>query len=304
MFPPPQIIETEVFTAVPEALRMRNRRSDWADANRNGACLHSFLEGPAFDREGRLYVVDIPFGRIFRVGPDGAWEVIAEYDGWPNGLRVHRDGSLWVADRKQGILRFDPAKGVPETILGHRWTERLKGPNDLVFSTGGDLFFTDQGQTGLQDPSGRVYRLSASGRLDCLIDCVPSPNGLVLNADETVLYVGASRANAIWRVPLEPTEQPEKVSLFIQLSGGGGPDGLALDAEGGLAIAHSGLGAVWIFSPLGEPLYRLRSAAGLNTTNLAYGGPDRRAVFITESATGTILKARVPVAGRALFSHC
>jgi gluconolactonase len=93
------------------------------------------------------------------------------------------------------------------------------------------------------------------------------------------------------------------VSLFIQLSGGGGPDGLALDEAGGLAIAHSGLGSVWIFSPIGEPLYRLRSAAGLNTTNLAYGGLDRRTVFVTESASGSILKARVPVAGRALFSH-
>lgn len=303
MFPPPQMIDTEVFTAVPDALRMKNRRSDWADANRNGACLHSFLEGPSFDREGRLYVVDIPFGRIFRITPAGDWEVVSEYDGWPNGLRVHKDGHLWVADRKNGILRIDPATGVPETVLGHRWTERLKGPNDLIFSTTGDLFFTDQGQTGLQDPSGRVYRLDPHGRLDCLIDCVPSPNGLVLNSDETVLYVGASRANAIWRVPLIPTEVPEKVSLFIQLSGGGGPDGLALDADGGLAIAHSGMGAVWIFSQIGEPLYRLRSVRGLNTTNIAYGGPDGKTLYITESATGSILTARVPVTGRTLFSH-
>ena len=303
MYAPPENIQMEVATRIPEALRMKSTRSDWADANRNGAHLHSFLEGPAFDRDGFLYLVDIPFGRILRVSPQMQWEVVAEYDGWPNGLRVHRDGSLWIADRKNGILRMDAATGRFEVVLGHRRSERLKGPNDLFFGSNGDLYFTDQGQTGLQDPTGRVYRLRAGGQLDCLIDCVPSPNGLVLDEDETVLYVGASRANAIWRVPLVPAEVPEKVSLFIQLSGGGGPDGLALDAEGGLAICHSGMGAVWIFSRQGEPRYRLRSCAGLNTTNLAYGGPGMRTVYATESATGSILRAEAPVAGRALFSH-
>ena len=55
--------------------------------------------------------------------------------------------------------------------------------NDLFFAANGDLFFTDQGQTGLQDPTGRVYRLEAAGRLTCLIDTVPSPNGIVVAPD-------------------------------------------------------------------------------------------------------------------------
>jgi gluconolactonase len=68
-------------------------------------------------------------------------------------------------------------------------------------------------------------------------------------------------------------------------------------------VSHAGLGSVWIFSRLGEPLYRVRSCTGLATTNLAYGGPDRKGLYITESETGTILLARVPVAGRAMESH-
>lgn len=303
MFAAPAEIPTRIFATLPDRYRMSGRRSAWADANRGGACLHSFLEGPSFDRMGNLYVTDIPFGRIFRIAPDGAVSLVAEYDGWPNGLRIHRDGRIFVADRKNGIVVVDPATGAVAPLLEHRWSERFKGPNDLFFSSRGDLYFTDQGQTGLHDPTGRVYRYTAEGRLETLLACLPSPNGLVLAHDETALLVAASRANAIWRLPLLADGSTEKVSLFIQMSGGGGPDGLALDAGGGLAVCHSGLGAVWIFSALGEPLYRLRSCAGLNTTNLAYGGSGMRTLYVTESATGSILCADVPTPGKPLYSH-
>ncbi len=133
---------------------------------------------------------------------------------------------------------------------------------------------------------------------------MPSPNGIVLNRAEHILYVAVTRGNCVWRVPLMPDGTASKVGLFVQLSGSlGGPDGLAMDEADNLAVAHAGLGAVWIFSRLGEPLYRVRSCTGLATTNLAYGGPDRKRLYITESETGTILVAELPVAGRTMYSH-
>ena len=54
-------------------------------------------------------------------------------------------------------------------MLARRNSERFKGPNDLVFARNGDLYFTDQGQTGPHDPMGRVYRLRPAGRLNCLL---------------------------------------------------------------------------------------------------------------------------------------
>ena len=80
--------------------------------------------------------------------------------------------------------------------------ERFKAVNDLFFASNGDLYFTDQGLTGLHDPTGRVFRVRAGGQIDCLLDNIPSPNGLVLDPSETILYVAVTRANAIWRVPL------------------------------------------------------------------------------------------------------
>ena len=302
MFAPAQRVETRVFARLPEHLRVKGRRSGWAFGKGNDE-LHSFLEGPCFDRAGNLYVTDIPYGRILRVTPDAQWSVAAEYDGWPNGLAIHKDGGIFIADHKRGIMALDPASGRVEPVLENVRREGFKGTNDLTFASNGDLYFTDQGQTGLQDPTGRVFRLRHNGDVDCLIDKVPSPNGLVLSRDEKTLFLAVTRANQIWRVPLHPDGTTSKVGAFITLSGGGGPDGMALADDGSLAVAHVGLGSVWIFDRLGEPRYRLVSCEDLSTTNIAFGGPGGKTLFITESDSGTILAAEVGIAGRRLYSH-
>jgi gluconolactonase len=173
----------------------------------------------------------------------------------------------------------------------------------LHFAKNGDLYFTDQGESGLHDPTGRLWRLRANGRLDLLLDNVPSPNGLILTPDEGILYLAVTRGNAVWRVPLHPDGSVGRVGIFIQMSGGMGPDGMAMDSDGNLAVCHVGMGSVWLFSKFGRPLNELRSCAGHATTNAAFGGPDGRTLYITESETGTILMARAPVPGLTLFSH-
>jgi len=303
MFAAPPSLELETFSVLPDVFRMKGRRSDWADVNKSGQFLHSFLEGPAFDRDGILHVVDIPFGRIFRVDGSGTWELAAEYDGEPNGLAFHADGRLFIADYKHGILQMDRS-GAISPVLSRVRAERFRGCNDLTFDTRGNLYFTDQGQSGHHDPSGRVYRLSAEGQLDCLLANIPSPNGLVLNQAETILYLSVTRANAVWRLPLlEGGRLTSKVGTFLQLSGSlGGPDGLAMDKEDGLVVAHSGL-AVWLFDRLGEPSLRLRPQTGPFTTNVAFGIHDPSNLYVTEASSGTILRAAMPKPGRSLFSH-
>jgi gluconolactonase len=303
MFAPPPLIETTVFARVPESLSYANRKSPWVDMLRDGTPTASFLEGPSFDRDGNLWVTDIPWGRLFKIAPDGKLSVALEYDGEPNGLKFHKDGRAFITDHKHGIMVFDPKSGKIEPSLERGRFERFKGVNDLVFASNGDLYFTDQGMTGLHDPSGRLYRRRANGRLDCLLDSVPSPNGLALNRAETILYLCVTRSNAVWRVPLLEHGGVGRVGIFIQMSGGTGPDGMAMDEEDNLAICHVGFGAVWLFSRLGEPLFRIKSCAGLGTTNCAYGGAGRRSLFITDSSTGSVLRAELPVAGRAMFSH-
>ena len=264
----------------------------------------AFLEGPSFDRAGNLYCVDIAHGRVFRTSPTGEVSVVTEYNGEPNGLKIHRDGRIFIADYKNGIMTIDPASGTVTPVLERARLERFRGVNDLVFAANGDLYFTDQGQSGMHDPSGRVYHLRTNGQVDRILDNVPSPNGLVLNAHENVLYLAVTRQNCVWRVRLLPDGTATKVGVFVRLSGGlAGPDGLALNEEEGLAIAHAGYGRVWICNRLGVPLIAVRSPEGLYTTNVAYGGPDRRTLYITESYSATILRAHVDAPGQPMFSH-
>src|SRR3979490_2286755 len=176
---PPRLIATEVFSAMPDSFRRNGGRPDWADANRPGQPTDCFIEGPSFDTDGDLYIVDIPFGRIFRISPDGAWSLVVEYDGWPNGLKIHPDGRILVADYRHGIMQLDAKAGRMQPVLTARNSESFKGCNDLHLASTGDIYFTDQGQTGLHDPTGRVYRLKTDGRLHCLIDTRISPNALV-----------------------------------------------------------------------------------------------------------------------------
>ncbi|MCK8786065.1 SMP-30/gluconolactonase/LRE family protein [Roseomonas sp. NAR14] len=298
-FSQPVTLEAGIHARMPASLR-RPVVTEWSRANKRGAAVDCFLEGPCFGADGALHVTDIPHGRIFRLDPDGReWQLLAEYDGEPNGLALNRrDGRLYIADYKQGILALDPRSGRVEPVLTRRNSERFKGPNDLVFARNGDLYFTDQGQTGLSDPTGRVYRLTPEGRLDCLLANGPSPNGLALSPEEDALYVAMTRDNAVWRLPLQPDGSTSKVGRFCSFHGTSGPDGMAMDRAGNLLVAHASLGCVFVLSPQGEALARIRSPAGRTTTNLAFHPEDDR-LFVTESETGTVLSARWPDAANS-----
>jgi gluconolactonase len=288
----PKVIETRVFSTMPERLH-RRRSGDKRPLN--------FIEGPSFDRAGNLYCVDIHCGRIYRISRSGEWEMVVEYDGVPNGLKIHKDGRVFVADRKNGVMVFDPeTQKLSNLISGPDQNTKFLGLNDLVFAKNGDLYFTDQGRSGLQNANGRVYRLDGSGRLDVVLDHIPSPNGLVPNVRETEMFVAITRANAVWRVELE--DPALRAGLFVQLPSSG-PDGLAIDMDGNIAVAHPGPGTVAVYSKWGEPLWVVRSCAGTMTTNIAYGGPDGKTLFIVESWTNSILTAELPVAGKPMYSH-
>ncbi|WP_420994335.1 SMP-30/gluconolactonase/LRE family protein [Cupriavidus sp. 30B13] len=299
--PAPLVCEALVFSRMPDRFRT-NTVSDWSESNRPGHPVDSFLEGPVFDRAGNLYVCDIPHGRIFRISPAGAWSLVAQYDGEPNGLKFYDDHRLIAADYRRGLVLIDVRDGSVAPHLPRRHSEGFKGLNDLIFDRAGNLYFTDQGQSGMHDPRGRLYRLAPDGRLDVLVDGIPSPNGVCLSPDERVLYLAVTRANAVWRVPLHADGGVSKVGVFFTSYGPAGPDGLAMTSGGLLLVANPGLGYVWVLNARAEPVMVIRSPAGTSVTNLAFGGPQRRTVYCTESSTGTVLRATIDQPGAPLAS--
>lgn len=292
-------IEVRRLTSLPPRFR-RKKRTAWSDPNRQGAAVDSFLEGPAFDRQGNLWCVDIPFGRIFRINAKGEWELVVQYDGWPNGLKIHKDGRIVITDYRRGLLQLDPKTAKIEPLLDTAFSESFKGLNDLHFADNGDLYFTDQGQSGIADPTGRVWRLRANGELQRLVANAPSPNGITLNKKNNQVLVAMTRAQQIWRLPLMAGGTPSKVGVAIQLSGGhAGPDGIEVDDEDGLLVCHLGLG-IWRFDANFLPTHLVHAGKQHRLmTNIAFRG---KTLYITDSLNGEILTAEMPVAGKKLFS--
>lgn len=299
--PMPPITATPVFRLPPE-LRSGATDSGWNAMQPSSLAATSFLEGPSFDVDGTLWFVDIVNGRVLRLDATGNVEVEIEYDGWPNGLKIHADGRIFIADQKHGIMVYDRETRRIAPVLERHGAGRFKGVNDLFFAPNGDLYFTDQGLTGLHDATGRLFRCNVSGALDCLLDNVPGPNGMVMDLHDQALFLAATRDNSVWRVPFDRELRPVKVGRHVQLSGGIGPDGLALSERGDLLVAHAGLGCVWCFSPEGELLQRIDAPAGKLVTNLAFK-PGTQDIYFIESSTASIHRASIGRTGKAMFSH-
>ena len=294
MFAAPENITATAVARLPDKFRRGGR--PWL--NPDGEALDCFLEAPVIGPDGALYFVDVLNGRIHRLSESGEVDVVAEYDGEPNGLKFGPRGRLYVADFKNGLLICEVSSGSVTPLLERVNEERFKGLNDLIFDRSGKLFFTDQGNSGLHDPTGRVYCLAPDGQLRLLLSNVPSPNGIVISPNGQILYLAVTCANQIWRTRLEASGAIGKVGVYVNLSGrSGGPDGIAVDEQGNLVVAQIGTGTVWLFGALGEPLLRVDCGAGRMPSNVAFGGRHRTTLYITEAETGMILSAEMPFRG-------
>ncbi|RAL12609.1 SMP-30/gluconolactonase/LRE family protein [Aspergillus homomorphus CBS 101889] len=282
-YPPPPIIQAEIYIRIPDSLRRTGQQTEWRPGSANPAS-DILLEGPIYVSNGDLYLVDVPYGRTLKpnelvVREDGCI-VVADYKlvqyNSPLQLASYNELQLLTTPLQHGLLLFDPSTNKISPLLNYRNLERFKGPNDLIVSFTNDIYFTDQGQTGMSDPTGCVYRLSATGKLDCLIPNGVFPNGLVLSPDERFLYVDMTRSNAVWRLQLHADGTTSKVGLFFQTFACAGPDGLAVDEEGNLFVCHPSLASVFVVEKEGVPKARIVSApdGGRNLTNCTFGGPD------------------------------
>ena len=257
-----------------------------------------FPEGPAFDRRGNLFVVNVGSGDITKISPEGQVKTFVNTGGAPNGANFHADGDLYVADRQKGIIAISPdgnIRGIADSYKG----KKFNGPNDLVFDSKGNFYFTDPLGSSAENPFGCVYRVSSEGAITCLASGLAFPNGLVLSPDETDLFVSITRKNRILRYVLD---EPVRSTIFSQLSAGWGPDGMALDVVGNLYVAHFGGGDVLILNPKGELVERI-AIGGDHPTNVAFGGPDRRTVYVTEVDTGSVCRFDTEYPGLPLYGY-
>ncbi|PPJ41100.1 MULTISPECIES: SMP-30/gluconolactonase/LRE family protein [unclassified Pseudoxanthomonas] len=245
-------------------------------------------EGPVW-RDGALYLSDFVHNgtfpsRIRRFTPPDRWETVLE-DSGSNGLALDQEGVLIAAthDRKQ-IARVDLGGGSRTALVSTFDDEPFNSPNDLVMAADGTLYFTDPDYQRKAAPGGqpltRVYR-HRNGATTVVDDTLRNPNGIALSPDGGTLYVAGGTAEGdVLRAYPVVDGAPGPGRDLARISGG---DGLAVDCLGNVYVTEHGERRVRVFSPAGEVLATIRVDA--NITNAAFGGADRRTLFLTGAAS-------------------
>jgi gluconolactonase len=190
------------------------------------------------------------------------------------------------------VVRLETTS-LERTVLADKFDgKRFNSPNDLVFHSSGDLYFTDPPYglpKQMDDPGGElgfcgVFRRYAGGEIELVTDKMTRPNGIALSPDEKTLYVAQSDPKgALWMsYPLDEEGKAGEGKVIYDATKWVGkrpglPDGLKVDQSGNLWA--TGPGGVLILSPAGKLLGRIDT--GERTANCAFGGEDGMTLFIT-----------------------
>jgi gluconolactonase len=259
-----------------------------------------FLEGPAFDDQGNLWMVSIESGNIEKVTPDGKCTTAAQTGGEPQGLKFH-DGKLYGVDRKRGVFTLDPATGKVEDYMRYFNNENFHGPNDLIFDEVGGIYFTDPWGSSVLHATGGLYYVAPDKKIWRLADNLHFPNGVTLSPDNKTLYIGDFNAQEVIAVPiLSPGILDVGFAhVAAHLSGGWGTDGMATDADGNVYIAHYLGQEVVVLDPSGFIVgtIPLPDGAGAQTTNVAFNDGH---LYITEAGKNEVWRVKMNVEGAAL----
>jgi gluconolactonase len=259
-------------------------------------------EGPAFARDGSLFFVNWLSSSIVRLAADGSAQEWFNTGGIPAGLAFGREGALYVADEGDdihGVIRINP-DGESRLVVNGYQGRSLNGANDLVFDRNGVLYFSDPWRSSVENPIGGFYRLFSDGTLEQLDTGLAFPNGVAV--DERYVYLAETRHNRVLRYAIGANGSIGPREEWARLDGPTGPDGMAFDVEGNLYVAHFGAGRVEVIAPSGEVVDAI-PVPGSKPTNVAFGGPDRRTLVVTEVETGSVYHARSSVPGAPLWSE-
>jgi gluconolactonase len=291
-----------------------------------GVC---FLEGPAVDAAGNVFFSDIQGNRILKMDAAGTVTTFREDSGRTNGNTFDAQGRLISCEGAENgpggrrrVVRTDMKTGNVEVLAERYEGKRYNSPNDVVVDPAGRIWFTDPlyapDRSIMEHEHEAVYRIDTSGKVTRVITqpAIGRPNGIAVTADGKTLYVIDSnyiRADAnrkIWAFDILPDGAVAKQRQVYDFGRGRGGDGMRLDTQGNLWVA-AGISAprtpnesadvptgVYVISPAGKLLGRIPIGEDV-ITNLAFGGPEKKTLYVT--AGKTLFKIQTAVTGYSLY---
>ena len=247
------------------------------------------IEGPACDEHGNIFVVNFAQqGTIGRVTPAGVGGVFVTLPKGSvgNGIRFDKNGAFFVADYPQhNVLRVDP-KTKQVTKIAHN--PKMNQPNDLAIGPDGTLWASDPNWS---ESTGQVWRIDRDGATTVVAADMGTTNGIEVSPDGRTLYVNESVQRNIWAFTITPNNTLANKRLFKKFASHGF-DGHRCDIDGNLYVTRYGKGTVVKLSPQGEVLQEINTL-GKRPSNLCFGGPDGRTVYVTEVESTRLVAFRV-----------
>jgi gluconolactonase len=280
-------------------------------------------EGPVLLPGGDWLVVEMgsDSGCVTHISPDGRTKRVIAKTGRPNGLAVDKDGVIWVAESQMRALLRMKMDGAVDVFLTECNSEPFLFPNDLAFGPDGALYMTDSGITleerAQEDhsdldvhPDGRVYRIDVKTKEIKRLDSgIAFANGIAFGPDNN-LYVSETLSGRVYRYLWEDGEiigsreefgnvlDPEGPEVS---EGHKGPDGMKFGTNGHLYVAVMGQGDVTVLGRDGAVIERIKTE-GRKPTNLTFGPPGSKSIYVTEVEFGTMEVFEVGTNGLPLYA--
>jgi len=268
------------------------------DFNLNGSAPLTIIEGPVWTGDA-LYVSELdyltqaeairgtkpPPSRILKVTPAGD-VTIAATDTGTNGMALDGAGGLLACDHKNGALtRFTLPALMPSVVVKGYMNARFDSPNDLVVAPDGNVYFSDPDYQAPQmrpQTATRLYRLAPGATEPTVIDeSRRQPNGVTLSPRGDFLYLNSQ--DGIYRYPISAGGAVGAGAKFSQAVSSG--DGIAIDCAGNLYIASGQ--AMVVLDSSGAQLGQIMVSGVQSVTNAAFGGADRKTLYITALGMGS-----------------
>lgn len=253
------------------------------------------IEGPGCDAQGNIYVVNYAKQQtIGKTTPDGKSEIFVTLPGKStgNGIVFDKAGFMYVADyAEHNVLKVD-MKTKEIAVFAHEG--KMNQPNDLAIAPDGTIYASDP---NWGNNTGQIWRVDRSGKVTLAVGTMGTTNGIEVSPDGKTLYVNESVQRNVWAFDIGPDGSLSNKRLVKKFPDHGF-DGMRCDVDGNLYITRYGKGTVAVLSPKGEILREI-DVLGKSPSNLCFGGPDGRTVYVTEVDKQRLVQFRVDKPGLA-----
>ncbi len=267
---------------------------------------YTLIEGPLWDPARGLLFSDVHDGGVFCLAADGSISTAVEHRRGIGGMALHADGGLVVGGRN--VAYKGPAAEGTVVLLDSEEAGGI-GFNDLTTDASGRIYVGSLGASpfdpAAESRTGSLHVIDTGGSMRTLSGGVRLTNGLGFSPDGTRLYHSDSRERVVRSYPVHADGSVGDWEPLAQIDGGG-PDGLAVAADGSVWVAIAGGGCVIGYEPSGQERNRVDIPLPM-ATSVCFGGEGLEDLYIVSGSdgagsdhAGTIFRTRIGVPGLAL----